>query len=117
MLEEMVAQYGYAALLAGTFLEGETILIMAGFAAHQGYLKLIWVIFAAFTGSLAGDQFYFLPGRLKGGPILQRHPVWQLKAIKVGRAYRSSCRLDNAGISFHVWPADNNAFHDRHGTH
>ncbi len=35
---ELVQDYGYYAVLLGTLLEGETILVMAGFAAHGGYL-------------------------------------------------------------------------------
>jgi len=84
-IEQIVAQYGYPALIVGTFLEGETILIAAGFAAHQGYLKLSWVILAAFIGSLAGDQFYFLLGRLKGRSFLQKRPAWRMQT---GRAER-----------------------------
>ncbi len=84
-MEQVVAQYGYPAIVVGTFLEGETILIVAGFAAHQGYLKLSLVILAAFTGSLMGDQFYFLVGRLKGQPFLQRRSAWRAKAAKVDR--------------------------------
>lgn len=84
-MEQVVTQYGYPAIVVGTFLEGETILIVAGFAAHQGYLKLSLVILAAFTGSLMGDQLYFLVGRLKGRPFLQRRSAWQAKAAKVDR--------------------------------
>jgi membrane protein DedA with SNARE-associated domain len=40
------------AILIGIFLEGETTMILVGLAAHQGYLMLIWVILAAFPGSL-----------------------------------------------------------------
>jgi membrane protein DedA with SNARE-associated domain len=83
MVEEIVARFGYPALLVGTFVEGETILVVAGFAAHQGYLQLGWVILAAFVGSLAGDQFAFFLGRHKGGQTLERHPSWQHKAVKV----------------------------------
>jgi membrane protein DedA with SNARE-associated domain len=84
-IEQIVAQYGYTALIVGTFLEGETILIVAGFAAHQGYLRLSWVVLAAFAGSLAGDQLYFFLGRLKGQQFLQRHPAWQARVSRVGR--------------------------------
>ena len=49
---QLIQSYGYWAILAGTFLEGETILVLAGFAAHLGYLQLPWVILAAFAGSL-----------------------------------------------------------------
>jgi membrane protein DedA with SNARE-associated domain len=82
-IEQVVAQYGYLALVVGTSLEGETVLIVAGFAAHQGYLKLAWVILAAFIGSLTGDQLYFLLGRLKGRPFLQSRPAWQVQAHRV----------------------------------
>ena len=72
-LVELLEQYGYAAVLVGTFFEGETILVMGGFAAHQGYLTLPGVIAAAFFGSLAGDQTAFLLGRRYGGWV-KRHP-------------------------------------------
>ena len=34
----LVAQYGYLAVIVGAFLEGETVIALAGFAAHRGYL-------------------------------------------------------------------------------
>jgi len=84
-MEQLIAHYGYLALLFGTFLEGETIVVVAGFAAHQGYLKLGWVMLAAFIGSLSGDQFYFFVGRLKGRPFLERRRAWQPQVKKVER--------------------------------
>ena len=39
-LTALIASYGYYALFVGTFLEGETVLIAAGFAAHRGILDL-----------------------------------------------------------------------------
>jgi len=51
-LEEIISNYGYAALLIGTFIEGETILVLAGFAAHRGYLDLPLVVTCAFIGTL-----------------------------------------------------------------
>ncbi len=83
MLEHLATSYGYPLLLVGTFLEGETILLFAGFAAHQGYLKLWLVIVTAFAGSLAGDQLYFAIGRRKGRLLLERHASWRVKAAKV----------------------------------
>jgi membrane protein DedA with SNARE-associated domain len=51
-------------ILVGAFLEGETLLVIAGFLAHRGYLGLPFVIAAAFAGTLAGDQLYFHIGRM-----------------------------------------------------
>jgi membrane protein DedA with SNARE-associated domain len=73
-LTELLHEYGYLAILVGTFAEGETILIMGGFAAHQGYLALPWVMVCAFAGSLCGDQLAFFAGRRYGGALLTRFP-------------------------------------------
>ncbi|MCL5966216.1 MAG: DedA family protein [Deltaproteobacteria bacterium] len=76
-LQSIIEHYGYPALVVGTFLEGEVILVIAGFAAYQGYLALPWVVAAAFTGSLLGDQTYFFLGRWKGNGVLAKRPAWQ----------------------------------------
>lgn len=57
-LESLVTSYGYPAVLVGTFLEGETILVLAGFLAHRGYLDLPLVILTAFLGTFTGDQLF-----------------------------------------------------------
>jgi membrane protein DedA with SNARE-associated domain len=54
-LESLIETYGYWAVLLGTVLEGETVVVIAGFLAHQGYLQLKFVIFFSFLGSLIGD--------------------------------------------------------------
>lgn len=61
-METFLQTYGYWAILIGTFLEGETILVLGGLAAHMGYMDLTGVILTAFAGSLCGDQLFFLPG-------------------------------------------------------
>lgn len=84
-LSELIANYGYWAILIGTFLEGETILILGGLAAHMGYLELPWVMAAALTGSFTGDQLYFYIGRRYGPKIIARRLSWQESAKKVYR--------------------------------
>lgn len=93
VLEQLITTYGYWAVLAGTFLEGETILILGGFAAHQGYLALQWVILAAFTGSLCGDQLFFLLGRKYSHRILARIPSLQSRVEKAQKLLER----------FHTW--------------
>ena len=69
-LQSIIENYGYAAIFIGTFLEGETVLVLAGMAAHRGYLVLTWVITAAFLGRLCGDQlFLFGTQTQSGGPL------------------------------------------------
>ena len=61
-IEYLIQTYGYVAILVGTFLEGETVLVLGGLAAHQGYLQLPGVMLAAFAGTLIGDQLFFFLG-------------------------------------------------------
>ena len=82
-LEQLISDFGYWAIAIGTFLEGETILVLGGFAAHRGYLQLPWVIFFAFIGTLFGDQLYYYLGRTRGKAFLQKRPVWQEKSARV----------------------------------
>ena len=82
-LESIVEHYGYLAIFVGTFLEGETIVILAGFLSHRGYLNLEWVIASAFIGTYAGDQLFYYIGKWRGHRILAKRPHWQLRSQKV----------------------------------
>ena len=62
-LNHLLRTWGYLALFLGTFLEGETILIVAGVLASRGRLNLHYAILAAFCGSMFGDQCVFLLAR------------------------------------------------------
>ncbi len=99
-VEALIATYGYAAILVGTFLEGEVILVLAGFAAHQGYLELPWVVIAAFAGTLIGDQLYFHLGRLRGRAFLDRRPGWQSRAERAFELLRKQEVLLILGFRF-----------------
>ncbi|WP_342608673.1 DedA family protein [Vibrio tritonius] len=82
-LQQLVAEYGYLAVAIGTFFEGETILVLGGFAAHRGYLDLFWVIASAFGGTLFGDQLYYFIGRSKGKSAIDKRPKWKAKSDRV----------------------------------
>jgi len=84
-LESFIRDYGYLAVFVGTFLEGETILLMAGFAAQRGYLSLPEVIAVAFLGGFAGDQLYFHLGRRHGSALLERFPSLRERTEAVRR--------------------------------
>ncbi len=83
MLEELIQNYGYWALGVGTFLEGETIMVLAGFAAHAGYLRLSWTILIGTVGAFFGDQLYYIVGRLWGRPLLAKRERWKPKIAKL----------------------------------
>ena len=82
-MEDLLRQYGYLAILVGTFLEGETILVLGGFAASSDLLRLDLVMVSAFVGSLLGDQLAFFIGRWKGRDFVARRPRWQAGFQKV----------------------------------
>ena len=84
MIDAFIRDYGYLAVLAGTFLEGETILLAAGYAAHLGLLDLPMVMLVAALGGTLGDQTAFLLGRWKGDALIARLP---LLARQRGRVY------------------------------
>ncbi|MDR2076844.1 MAG: DedA family protein [Desulfovibrio sp.] len=76
---QLVMQYGYLAVLLGTMLEGETIVLAAGFLAHQGYLSVPGIIFCAVLGSVLSDQGIFFLARLRGKRLLARFPRLEAK--------------------------------------
>lgn len=84
-LSNLVSDYGYLAVFVGTLLEGEAILMLAAYAAHQGYLSLSLVIAIAFFGATLGDQIFFLVGRYFGTRLLLRFPVLRARAERVDR--------------------------------
>src|SRR3954451_23536629 len=72
--ELLLQKFGYLAVFVGTFLEGETILVMAGFFAERGYLKLPLAIATACRGAYVGHVFWFFLGRTRGWRLLDRCP-------------------------------------------
>lgn len=77
MLEELVRDYGYWAIIIGTFFEGETIVIIGGLFAMQGTLSLPLVILSGLGGSFAGDQTWFWVGRHWGKKMVAKWPRLQ----------------------------------------
>ena len=61
----------------GTFLEGETIVVVAGFLSDQDIINPIAVAASAFLGSFLGDQLWFYLGR--------RHAAHPFVAGIIGR--------------------------------
>ncbi len=74
---KLLSEYGYIAVFIGTFLEGESSLLAAGFFAHQRYMQLPIVVLIAFLGSFSGQLSWFLLGRYQGAKLLLRYPKLQ----------------------------------------
>lgn len=74
-ITEFLAAYGYYAILILTFLEGETIVLLAGAAAFAtGALNPVLIALCAFVGSCSSDQLMFCLGKYFGPKVLKHFP-------------------------------------------
>jgi membrane protein DedA with SNARE-associated domain len=71
-VETFLEQYGYLALLIGTFMEGETSILMASSLIYRGVFAFPGTVLAAFAGSFISDWIYYLVGRLNGKYFLAK---------------------------------------------
>src|SRR5260221_60358 len=81
-VQRLIIEHGawfYPFTFALTFIEGETFVLVAGFAAAQGLLNAPLLLLAAWLGSFAGDQCYFWIGRNFGLRLLSRRPIWRAR--------------------------------------
>jgi len=85
VIEELIARWGYVAIVVGTLFEGETTLLAAGAMAHRGLLSLPMVLAVAFFGGVLGDQIWFQIGRRFGQPIIDRRPAWHRRMAVIDR--------------------------------
>ena len=68
------SELGYLALFVGALLEGETVVFLAGLAAHHGYLSFPAVVAVAVAGGFLSDQILFFVGRRYGNRVFARFP-------------------------------------------
>jgi membrane protein DedA with SNARE-associated domain len=81
-IPSLIDSYGYLAVFIGAFLEGETVLALAGLAAYRGYMDFYTVMVVAMIAGFLGDQFYFFLGRYNGQKILARFPGAEKRALR-----------------------------------
>ncbi|MCL1915871.1 MAG: DedA family protein [Desulfovibrionaceae bacterium] len=81
-MQELLLKYSYLIILGWTFLEGETIVIVAGFTAQKGWLNPWLIAMCAFLGSFSSDQLMFALGKYKGQHILTRFPRLEKNSAK-----------------------------------
>lgn len=118
-LASLIARFGLPVVFAGSVLEGETVLLLAGYAAHRGFLDFFAVVVIAALGAVAGDQFWFSLGRRQGvrvalarpwlrGPLrralelVERHPVGMVFAMRFAWGLRTALPVA-AGTSRVGW--------------
>src|SRR3989344_939545 len=71
-----IQSYGYIAIFVGSIFEGESIVLLGGFASHEKYLffpfvflnglgALFWAFIVTIAGYIAGDVLESLFGEIK----------------------------------------------------
>ena len=78
MWTDLLQTHGYWILALGCLLEGETVLILAGYAAHRGLLDPVAVLAIALLSGFAGDPGFFWLGRRHGAGVIARRPACEV---------------------------------------
>ena len=99
-LATLIAAHGYWILALGCLLEGETVLLLAGFAAHRGYLNPVAVIAIAAVSAFASNQFFFWVGRRHGTALLERWPVLARRSAEIRRLIERHASLAAVAVRF-----------------
>jgi membrane protein DedA with SNARE-associated domain len=73
-LASFIPTHGYWLAFVGALLEGETVLVLGGLAAHRGLLSLPHLFAVGALGGVLGDQIGFAVGRRFGARALARLP-------------------------------------------
>lgn len=98
-LSALLKSHVYTAILLGSVVEGETTVVLAGFAAHQGYAPWWAVTLLAAVVNFGLDQGYYAVGRWRGEwflarlprlrpgvervtPLLHRHRRWAIFGVR-----------------------------------
>jgi len=94
-VQEFIENWGYIAVFLGSLVEGESIILLAGLAAHEGYLSIYKVTLIAFLGTLVADQGLYFVGHYYGRAFLDKFPSQQ---ERIAKAFRLLHRYDNLFI-------------------
>src|SRR5690606_28057191 len=86
-MEEFLNEYGYLALLVGSFLEGETAILVGSLLVNSGIFELPWTIVVGFAGAFVSDWIYYLTGRLNGKYFIDKRPVLKAKVAPVRKFF------------------------------
>lgn len=110
----------YTAIVVGSLVEGETTVVLAGFAAHQGYAPWWAVTLLAAAINFAWDQTLFALGRWRGdwllrkaqrlregvqrfSPLIHRHRRWVVFGVRFMYGLRTAGPIA-LGLARIPWP-------------
>jgi membrane protein DedA with SNARE-associated domain len=88
-MEEFLYNYGYLALSIGTFLEGETAILVASSLVHSGFFNGPYTVVFGFFGSFISDWLYFIIGKLNGRYFIEKRPALKEKLKPTQKFFRT----------------------------
>ena len=89
-MEAYIAKYGYIGIFIGTFLEGETTVLLGGIFSNLGYMSVWMVMLYAFAGTFVGDCTFFAIGRFFGKNIVERFDFIRSKVPLANKVIRKN---------------------------
>jgi membrane protein DedA with SNARE-associated domain len=99
-LATLIATHGYWILAFGCMVEGETVLVLAAYAAHRGYLNPAAVVAIALASVFASNQFFFWLGRRHGTALLERWPALARRSVGIRRLIERHASLAAVAVRF-----------------
>lgn len=82
---DFIQTWGYVAVLLGSMIEGESVILTACFLAYQGYMSLPKIMIIAFCGTLFADQALYQLGYHYGPAFLERFPKMKDRSARAFR--------------------------------
>jgi membrane protein DedA with SNARE-associated domain len=92
-VEAFIAKYGYIGIFIGTFLRGETTVLLGGIFSNLGYMSIWVVMLYACIGTFVGDCTFFAIGRFFGKNILDRFDFIRNKVPLANKVIRKNGNL------------------------
>lgn len=99
-IESLIAVYGCPVVFIGTFLEGESVILVGGLLALNGYIGYPELAFAAVSGAFAGDMVFFLLGQRSERLPWGRGKRWRRAVERANRLLIRHQRLTLMGYRF-----------------
>jgi membrane protein DedA with SNARE-associated domain len=99
-LATLIATHGYWILAFGCVVEGETVLVLAAYAAHRGYLNPAAVVAIALASAFASNQFFFWLGRRHGTVLIERWPSLARRSVGIRRLIERHASLAAVAVRF-----------------
>ena len=98
----LLQSHVYTAVFLGSLVEGETTVVLAGYAAHQGYASWWAVTLLAATINFCLDQGYYALGHWRGEWLLARLPQLRSGVERITPLLHRHRRWGTFGVRFMV---------------